>query len=57
METQKAGKDVYRIYLDEPGSPAYMVYNKETVDKLLEKLLLKYGKKFSVTLKKVEATQ
>lgn len=57
MEGLKTDKEIYRIYLDEPGSPAYLVYSKEIADALLDKLLLKYGKQFSVTLKKVEVTQ
>lgn len=57
METSRVNNDVYQIFLDEPGSPAYLVYSREVADILLEKLLLKYGKHFSVTLKKVKAPQ
>lgn len=50
-------KEVYRIYLDEPGSPSYLVYSKKVADALLDKLAIRYGKQFSVALKKVEAAQ
>ena len=48
---------MYRIFLDEPGSPEYLVYNKEVANKLLDKLLVRYGKQFSIALKKVEVPQ
>ncbi len=57
MNTQKIQKDVYKIYLDEPESPTYTVYSKKVADELIDKLLLKYGKQFSVVLKKVEVPQ
>lgn len=50
-------KEIYKLYLEEPGSPTYTVYNKEVAEELLSKLFLKYGKQFSITLKKVEAPQ
>lgn len=57
METSKVTKSVYKIYLDEPGSPTYLVYDKKVADDLLERLLLKYGKQFSIALKKGEVPQ
>ena len=57
MNTQKIQKDVYKIYLDEPESPTYTVYSKKVADELIDRLLLKYGKQFSVVLKKVEVPQ